>query len=280
MALDRPNRPAPQKKARLWLWSILALISIAGGGIGGWILLSSAQNDEIIVLRSPGDTFRVRPVDRGGKQVSHQNSQALSLLDTMNPESNDVETLALPEPDPELPPVPVQSSEAELSDAQTQGTASDTELSESDNIIVADRAGPVSEDTSQPKQTDEQTDSDEAVSDGADNSNAVIQPTPRPERAASPKRAPAPSSEQPLFTIQLAAFQSQEKAENAAALLNQKHTSRLNGVRLGVTRSENIQGAIFWRVTSEPVEKEDAELICDRLRRAGQDCLTKKAENL
>ena len=59
--------------------------------------------------------------------------------------------------------------------------------------------------------------------------------------------------------------------------LNEKHKARLNNISLGIVRADNANGVTYWRVTSEPVRKEDATDLCSKLNKAGQDCIVKKA---
>ena len=76
--------------------------------------------------------------------------------------------------------------------------------------------------------------------------------------------------------IQIAAFQDQDKADTAAALLSQKHKARLNGHILSATIIQKADGGQFWRVMSEAMPAAEANAICDALKKAGQDCF---AEN-
>ena len=76
--------------------------------------------------------------------------------------------------------------------------------------------------------------------------------------------------------VQLAAFRDQQKAEEVAALLTEKHKSRLQGLGLGIMPIETNNSGVFWRVITEALPSEDARNLCDELKRAGQDCIFRK----
>ena len=78
--------------------------------------------------------------------------------------------------------------------------------------------------------------------------------------------------------IQIAAFQDQDKADTAAALLSQKHKARLNGYILSATIIQKADGGQFWRVMSEAMPAAEANAICDALKKAGQDCFLRKIQ--
>ena len=78
--------------------------------------------------------------------------------------------------------------------------------------------------------------------------------------------------------IQIAAFQEQDKADTAAALLSQKHKTRLNGHILSATIIQKADGGQFWRVMSEAMPAVEANAICDALKKAGQDCFLRKIQ--
>ncbi|MGU9962002.1 MAG: SPOR domain-containing protein [Candidatus Puniceispirillales bacterium WSBS_2018_MAG_OTU23] len=78
----------------------------------------------------------------------------------------------------------------------------------------------------------------------------------------------------PRFVVQFAAFKSEARAKNTAAVLSTKHDSRLAGVVLGYMKS----GA-YWRVMTEPMPRSDATSLCSTFRSVGQDCITKLMES-
>lgn len=76
--------------------------------------------------------------------------------------------------------------------------------------------------------------------------------------------------------VQLAAFREQVKAEQAAALLSEKHKARLLSLQLGIMSVDTGSSGIFWRVITEPLPATDARNICTALKSAGQDCILRK----
>jgi cell division septation protein DedD len=83
-------------------------------------------------------------------------------------------------------------------------------------------------------------------------------------------------SDGPVFVIQLAAFRNDDKAKEIASLLSEKHSSRLQGVRLQTMRLDTGSNGVFFRVVSAPMSRAEAENTCTKLRRAGQDCFLRK----
>jgi hypothetical protein len=111
-------------------------------------------------------------------------------------------------------------------------------------------------------------------------------PAPRPaipkQAARSPDKARiitkpvVTDPNKPQMMVQLAAFRKQEKAEQAAAILGRDHKDRLNGSELGVMQIDAGSSGIFWRVITPALAPQDARQICDRLKRAGQDCILRR----
>ena len=81
------------------------------------------------------------------------------------------------------------------------------------------------------------------------------------------------NEDNPPFMVQLAAFRDQMKAEQAAAILTEKHSERLLSLQLGIMSIDTGSSGIFWRVITEPLPSVDARMICDALQLAGQDCI-------
>jgi len=101
---------------------------------------------------------------------------------------------------------------------------------------------------------------------GSENAAAIQKKT---VKAPSVKPATKPAT-------QLAAFRSDEKANEIASLLSEKHSSRLQGGRLQTMRLDTGSNGVFFRVVSAPMSRAEAENTCTKLRRAGQDCFLRK----
>ncbi len=258
---------------------LIGLILCLGAG---WYFLMPTQEADIVVLRSPEGPYRVKPAHTGGKEITHQGSTVMQMIDELDPVQDDVEVVKLPGDEPEMPPVKVEEEQQPIEPASSlpeklpeqpeqilavpvNGASSQEDVAAASDVS-ADNASAQTQETEEAKSTTEQTAS-------------IAAPKQRP---ASPKPVSAPkiltpsSDEVRLFTVQLAAFRDESKAEKAAALLNQKHAERLNGLSLGLLRSDSVNGVTYWRVTTEPVAKADAASICDTLNKAGQDCIVKK----
>jgi len=254
----------------------LAILTLAGLG---WLFLSSSNTDEIAVIRSPEQPVRVKPVDEGGLEIAHQDSRVLGMIEDLNKKDDDVETLVLGDKAPEMPPAPVavdvvDDSRQTIVIEATSG--SQTEQSSGAPANPSDETQQIAG-AKQDNQSgaDGQADKDIAAMPEKTGDNPVdFMPKERPVQST---RKIDNNTEIQLFTAQVAAFRSQEKAEKTAALLNEKHKARLNNITLGIIRADNANGVTYWRVTSEPVRKEDATELCTTLNKAGQDCIVKKA---
>jgi hypothetical protein len=105
-------------------------------------------------------------------------------------------------------------------------------------------------------------------------------PTPKPENPTpkQPAKEKKPiNPDTPIRQIQLAAFQSQNRADTAAALLSEKHKTRLKGYVLSANLITKADGGQFWRVMTGQIPATEAAAICEALKKAGQDCILRKA---
>ena len=265
-----------------YLLIFLCVILVA---VGASFFLLPSQPDDIIVLRSPETPYRVTPADTGGKDIPHQTSTVMQMIDELDPVTDEVETIKLPGEEPEMPPASVSETLAStLQETSPQQPAVAPERiiaipKQSEETVAAEEEA--TPETSTEPETSTAT-AQQAETDAKAESSPVVMPKKRPDSA--PRKKPDSNktdtaqlgSEVQLFTVQLAAFRDEAKATKTAALLNEKHATRLNGIDLGLMRSDSANGVVYWRVTTEPVPKSDAVAICDTLNRAGQDCIVKK----
>ena len=250
---------------------IFFLVILAVAGLA-WLFLSSSNTTEIAVIRSPENPIRVKPVNEGGRDIPHQNSRVLGMIDDLNQKDEAVETLVLGEKTPEMPPAPV--TEQDNQQSIMIATPSEDKPDAGDNATalsqIAEGDAPDNLSSASPQIAGN------AASDEAAKADEPVDLMPK-QRPVQPTKKIDSKTEIQLFTIQVAAFRSLEKAEKTAALLNEKHKQRMNNISLGIVRADNKNGVTYWRVTSEPVRKEDATVVCSRLNKAGQDCIVKKA---
>ena len=293
------TKPA-SRKLSLILWG-LVLLSVCGAGFVWFGSSADQNNSDISVLRPDQGPFKVKPIESGGLEIETSNTTVLNMLDGTQPRSEGTETLALPDGQPELPPVqttdlketpdtpststasgvgampaPNQTAGAippATAPAAAQGeAASESKTNDGTQVIIAKRLSSGSDEIASEPDTKSSTSFSEA--------SEIASPVARPklENRVIKKQIIEPDLSNPdLFMVQLAAFRNREKAETASALLTEKHNQRLMGLMLGVMQVEAKNSTMFWRVITEPLPPKDARKICGDLKRSGQDCILRKA---
>ena len=293
------TKPA-SRKLSLILWG-LVLLSVCGAGFVWFGSSADQNNSDISVLRPDQGPFKVKPIETGGLEIETSNTTVMNMLDGTQPRSEGTETLALPDGQPELPPVqttdlketpdtpststasgvgampaPNQTAGAippATAPAAAQGeAASESKTNDGTQVIIAKRLSSGSDDTA----SEPDTKSSASVSEASEIASPVARP--KLEKRVIKKQIIEPDLSNPdLFMVQLAAFRNREKAETASALLSEKHNKRLMGLMLGVMQVEAKNSTMFWRVITEPLPPKDARKICGDLKRSGQDCILRKA---
>ena len=302
------TKPA-SRKLSLILWG-LVLLSVCGAGFVWFGSSADQNNSDITVLRPDQGPFKVKPIESGGLEIETSNTTVLNMLDGTQPRSEGTETLALPDGQPELPPVqttdlketpdtpststasgvgampaPNQTAGAmppATAPATAQGeAASESKTNDGTQVIIAKRLSSGSDDIAGTSGSDDtaselDTKSSASVSEASEIASPVARP--KLENRVIKKQIIEPDLSNPdLFMVQLAAFRNREKAETASALLTEKHNQRLMGLMLGVMQVEAKNSTMFWRVITEPLPPKDARKICGDLKRSGQDCILRKA---
>lgn len=302
------TKPA-SRKLSLILWG-LVLLSVCGAGFVWFGSSADQNNSDISVLRPDQGPFKVKPIETGGLEIETSNTTVLNMLDGTQPRSEGTETLALPDGQPELPPVqttdlketpdtpststasgvgampaPNQTAGAippATAPAAAQGeAASESKTNDGTQVIIAKRLSSGSDDIASASGSDDiasepDTKSSASVSEASEIASPVARP--KLENRVIKKQIIEPDLSNPdLFMVQLAAFRNREKAETASALLTEKHNQRLMGLMLGVMQVEAKNSTMFWRVITEPLPPKDARKICGDLKRSGQDCILRKA---
>ena len=302
------TKPA-SRKLSLILWG-LVLLSVCGAGFVWFGSSADQNNSDITVLRPDQGPFKVKPIEAGGLEIETSNTTVLDMLDGTQPRSEGTETLALPDGQPELPPVqttdlketpdtpststasgvgampaPNQTAGAmppATAPAAAQGeAASESKTNDGTQVIIAKRLSSGSDDIASASGSDDtasepDTKSSASVSEASEIASPVARP--KLENRVIKKQIIEPDLSNPeLFMVQLAAFRNREKAETASALLTEKHNQRLMGLMLGVMQVEAKNSTMFWRVITEPLPPKDARKICGDLKRSGQDCILRKA---
>jgi cell division septation protein DedD len=232
-----------------WAWFAFGAIVIALAAmvvVVVWPPLSLKTPTDVIVVKAIDGAIKVKPADPGGMTVPHQDLLVIDLLKSGGADAGEVETLQPRASAPEPPPI---------SAGKTDSAAADP---------APDSATPAAPDAP-----------DVPVA-GSENAATIQKKT---VKAPSVKQAAKPAIKQsdgPVFVIQLAAFRNDDKAKEIASLLSEKHSSRLQGVRLQTMRLDTGSNGVFFRVVSAPMSRAEAENTCTKLRRAGQDCFLRK----
>ena len=115
------TKPA-SRKLSLILWG-LVLLSVCGAGFVWFGSSADQNNSDISVLRPDQGPFKVKPIESGGLEIETSNTTVMNMLDGTQPRSEGTETLALPDGQPELPPVQTTDLK-ETPDTPSTSTAS------------------------------------------------------------------------------------------------------------------------------------------------------------
>ena len=229
-----------------WAWVAFGTIVIALAAIVVvviWPPLSLKTPTDVIVVKAIDGAIKVKPADPGGMTVQHQDLLVIDLLKSGGADAGEVETLQPRASAPEPPPISAGKTDSAAADP-----APDTATPAAPDVPVA----------------------------GSENAATKQKKT---VKSPSVKLAAKPAIKQsdgPVFVIQLAAFRNDDKAKEIASLLSEKHSSRLQGVRLQTMRLDTGSNGVFFRVVSAPMSRAEAENTCTMLRRAGQDCFLRK----
>ena len=221
-----------------WAWvafgaTVIALAAMVVVVV--WPPLSLKMPADVIVIKAIDGAIKVKPTDPGGMTVPHQDLLVIDLLKSGGADTEEVETLQPRASAPEPPPISAGKTDSATADP------------------APDSATPTAPDA------------------GSENAAAIQKKT---VKAPSVKPATKPAMKQsdgPVFVIQLAAFRSDEKANEIASLLSEKHSSRLQGVRLQTMRLNTGRNGVVFRVGSAAMSRAEADTTCTKLRRAGQD---------
>ncbi len=286
-----------------WGWfGILAMIIMVAGTITYFLLpkfLPKAENDVIIIKATEGP-LKIKPTDKGGKTVDHQDLLVVEILKNGERDDSQTETLRPGAPSPEPPPLAEPAPQALTPDAPqetiilspdapairvpvTKAGQSNKALVDSFAMKTANKtSGTVAEPVNQidksgqksvAKNVSSKSEPEGAEADTSKTANALPQNKPK---SLINKRVIVIEGDAPLYMTQLAAFRSRAKALEMAGILSEKHKSRLGRAVLETMQVDTSTNGTFHRVVSEPMSRNDADLLCQALRRAGQDCFLRK----
>ena len=240
--------------------ALILFVVIGVAAAYGVQMMSAKAPVDLVVLKADQGDFKTKAEIVSVDKSAESNSTVFNLLDELSSAKEEVEVLNLEPSSPELPELKIDKpqNEAPQNEApQTEEVVSQTEEEGETN--------PSSSVTDETKQS-------------AETSLAEEQPAAPAKRPAAPRIVKKNIvKDGPSMMVQLAAFRDQAKAQEIASLLTEKHADRLQGLTLGVMQIDTGSSGIFWRVITEALPNEDARALCDSLKRAGQDCILRKA---
>ena len=288
MSVTDPEKQKTSFRLVVLIGFIVLAIGIAGGGF--WLSLQSSTTQELPVLRADKTPFKLKPEDRGGKVIPHQDSLVLEILEGLSENDNQSEKLRLPDAAPELPPVALQI-EDDLAQAEQQPDAqpadnlpnhlpNDVLQNSNDNTQIAS-SNLTQETALEPKSSADQINLTSVIDDNNTSQKGKIIEDKQVKDAPIIALVPEPEPLQQIVgkkthKVQLAAFAKQEKAKQQAAILMEKHKNRLDGIMLEVKKIDTGSSGIYWRVITQPINETLALSTCDLLKSAGQDCIVRK----
>ena len=284
----------------LMLFGGVAVLIVAG--IGYVLFMSPQQMDEVAIIKADERPYKIVPVNPGGADIKNTDSAFLNSLDRDNQSLEGGEQLLPEDPVPELPPIDITA------DIEQQAAEPSDEMSAD---VVVDETGTVSAEVNTISETD--IDSSNADMESVDQPDADQPPVPEPlsdnnsvadtnmtqdpvqtdtdadtdtdtdtSKTAS-SGVPIPmagknltrpdESKTSFYRIQLAAFKNEDKAMQVAAVLMNKHISRLDQVSIGVMLHDAGEQGVFYRVVTDPMPRANANKLCNTLKSVGQDCI-------
>jgi hypothetical protein len=269
------------KSRRLFIFLGLTGLFIVAGIVAVLMIMTPLTGEgDVVYLQGDDTPYKVRPSEEGGQKIAHQDSRFMAFLDKGEDAGEEVEIVNLNDDLPEPPPIQLE----EEKEADASAAVDLTKLSPKTDAP----AKPIETETvlATPliDANEINTDADSGAAEtGQSTDSGIIAapiPTPKPEnptpkQPAKEKKPIKPDT--PIRQIQLAAFQSQNRADTAAALLSEKHKTRLKGYVLSANLITKADGGQFWRVMTGQIPATEAAAICDALKKAGQDCILRKA---
>lgn len=267
------------------------LVVIGGGILGAVIVISAAvaifgraEPDALVIIKADQNPVKTAPEDPGGLKLNSIDSPVLSLLDKKEESDEGAEVLRPPVTEPELPPIEVTEKPKEPEEAveeaekpqeeNVEAKAEETKTAEAETPkedVAEEVAETPKEDTPKEETAENADKADEQADQQGDEIDDAIASL--PVKRPTPKIVSTTDIKSPTFVVQFAAFQSEARAKNTAAVLSTKHESRLSGVTIGYMRRGE-----YWRVVTEPMPRADATALCSMFRSVGQDCITKLME--
>ena len=276
------------KSRRLFIFLGLTGLFIVAGIVAVLMIMTPLSGEgDVVYLQGDDTPYKVRPSEEGGQKIAHQDSRFMAFLDKGEDVGEEVEIISLNDNLPEPPPVQIEPENEAGKEAVAAVDL--TNLSPEKDAAVQPIETETVLATPLVDANEINSDADSGVAMTGQTAEPKIiaapVPTPKPENPAAKKPASKKPAKQrklndpdtSMRQIQLAAFQSQNRADTAAALLSEKHKTRLKGYVLSANLITKADGGQFWRVMTGQISATEAAAICDALKKAGQDCILRKA---
>jgi len=267
------------KSRRLFFFLGLTGLFIVAGIAAVLIIMTPLTGEgDVVYLQGDDTPYKVRPSEEGGQKIAHQDSRFMAFLDKGEDTIEEVEIVNLNDDLPEPPPIQLEEEKKASAAVDLTKLSPNTDAPakpiETETVLATPLidANEINADADSGAAKTGQTTDPGII--------AAPVPTPKPENPTPKQPAKEKKPINPdtsIRQIQLAAFQSQNRADTAAALLSEKHKTRLKGYVLSANLITKADGGQFWRVMTGQIPATEAAAICDALKKAGQDCILRKA---
>ena len=267
------------KSRRLFVFLGLTGLFIVAGIVAVLMIMTPLTGEgDVVYLQGDDTPYKVRPSEEGGQKIAHQDSRFMAFLDKGEDAGEEVEIVNLNDDLPEPPPIQLEEEKKASAAVDLTKLSPNTDAPakpiETETVLATPLidANEINADADSGAAKTGQTTDPDII--------AAPVPTPKPENPTPKKPAKEKKPinlDTPIRQIQLAAFQSQNRADTAAALLSEKHKTRLKGYVLSANLITKADGGQFWRVMTGQIPATEAAAICDALKKAGQDCILRKA---
>jgi cell division protein FtsN len=227
----------------------VAVWFVARGGVESAL----TEPEAIPIARAPESPDRERPENPGGETVPDRDKEVYSTFESDRARGEPVVERLLP------------AAETPMQEPAPKAVAAD------DGPAVADEPGNAAAETAEPD------DAPPAVEEVTVAARPA--PTPPPAAVKEPEPDPAPTRAVPAapagdWQVQLAALRDEAAAMQTWRRISARQKTLLQGLSPDVSRLETRDRGVFYRLRVGGFATRDgAAELCERLKKAGQDCL-------
>lgn len=272
----------PRSNRRKWIGGTLAIIIIAGFGIGIWYAYDQGVKKGVQlappIISADTSPVKEEPVEPGGMDIPNQDKQVFSVLKSgETPEK--VEKLMPPPEDatPEEKTAETAMSDAEKAadesklDTLIEKATKDEPVAEAKSEAATETAPVADEKPAADEKTVEKAveKAEEKIDETVEEKKVEVAAAPVPKKV----EAPAPSGG-PVYRVQVGSFRSQDAAEKQYSTLSSRFKSLLSGLTY---RVEDVvvkdKGTYFRLQLGSYGDRDSAKQLCNDLKAQKQDCL-------